>query len=1304
MNTTKRFVLRLMATLLLVTSCALAQTSTTSLQGTVTDPTGGAVANAKLELLNVDSKAQRDATTDSQGEYRFQSLPPGNYSLTVSAAGFARFERTGLQLLVNTPATANAQLHLGQASQVVTVSEDAPTLNMVDASIGDSFSETQVKQIPIEGRNVPDLLSLQAGVAYTGNRPDIDKNNDTRNGAVNGARSDQSNVTLDGVDVNDQANGYAFTSVLPVTVDSVEEFRVTTTNYGADQGQGSGAQVALVTKSGTNTLHGTAYEYMRNTITSANDFFIKQAELNDGQPNKAPKLIRNIFGVAVGGPVKKDRLFIFANYEGTREREEQSVARVIPSETLRDGIIEYPCEVPSACPATTVTGISNKVYTVQAGNFALNKSQITGLDPIADPTKAGPNPVMLNYFNTTYGTLLPNDNSVGDGLNYAGFRFRAPVSLDNNAFIVRIDYHLTANGKHLLFWRGNLQNLYNPQAPFLPLPGTPPVQTLVDHSKGFALGYAAVLSNSLANTFHWGFTRQSVGIIGDTNQPWNTFTGLDQGIAYSHNLQLPVHNFSDDLSWSKGNHAFQFGGNVGIARNPRLSSLHSWNQGLGFTSWMSPTGFANAGSPLDPVNGGYPQVQVGSELSYDLPMVGLLGMVSDVRANYNFDKSGNLIPEGTPIKRDYGLNWYELYGQDTWRIKPNLTLTYGLRWSLFPPPWEVNGFQAGPTTSIGKFFGQNVSNMQKGIGYDGTAPLAFGLSGAANGGPGFYNFEKTDFSPRISLAYSPRFSNTLLRQLFGSGDKTVIRAGFSKVYDRAGLAIINTFDANAPAGLSTTLQNPCCVDGAAQVARITGLNTVPTENEVGTTYLLPPSTGGFPVTPASGYPSGEAIAWGVDDTIKTPYSYAVDFSIGRELPKRFSLQLSYVGRFSHRLLTQRDLMQPLDVVDPKSGIDYNAAATVLSKLYRAGTPISQVTAQSVGATAAYWQNMLPASATGYSNFVPNCPNAATSDVVQAVYAIYTCFPGVEVLALGWIDYYGGLSDGTQSNSIYFGSSGSNAVPGGVFLNNQFSSMYAWSSVGTAGYNGLQASLRKQFSGGMQFDFNYTYSKSLDITSAATRVGYNGGLYGSSLPNAFSPGQYRAVSDFDTTHQINANWITELPFGKGRLLGRNSGKVTDAMIGDWQISGLARWTTGFPVSVDNGQSWPTDWNYQGLAQMVNRPTTGVFAQPNGAINMFADPASVRANDFIHPFPGQSGSRNLLRGPGFASWDMSVSKRWKLPIEGHSLQFRGEVFNVPNLKRFNVQSNPPSLTQTQSFGDYTGLLTQPRVMQFALRYEF
>jgi hypothetical protein len=263
-----------------------------------------------VALSNVEAKVERTVVTGPQGEYRILALPPGTYNLTVTAKGFAQHRQTALQLLVNTPATANVQLKIGTATEVVTVAGEAPALNMVDASLGNSFDETQVKQIPMEGRNVPDLLSLQAGVAYTGNRPDIDRDQDTRNGSVNGARSDQSNITLDGVDVNDQSSGYAFTSVLPVTLDSVQEFRVTTSNYNADQGQGSGAQVTLVTKSGTNNFHGSFYEYLRNTITSANDYFVKQAELASGQPNKPDKLLsqRSLALELASQPPRKERL------------------------------------------------------------------------------------------------------------------------------------------------------------------------------------------------------------------------------------------------------------------------------------------------------------------------------------------------------------------------------------------------------------------------------------------------------------------------------------------------------------------------------------------------------------------------------------------------------------------------------------------------------------------------------------------------------------------------------------------------------------------------------------------------------------------------------------------------------------------------------------------------------------------------------------------------------------------------------------------------------------------------------------
>ena len=1344
-----------LAALFAVTLAAWGQ-ATTSVRGTITDTSGGSVAGATVTITNPESRIERTATSGTDGSYQFLLLPPGTYKLTVTAQGFQRHEETGLQLLVNTPATVNVQLKVGGGKETVTVTAEEPALNMVDASIGNSFDETQVSQIPLEGRNVPDLLSLQAGVAYTGNRPDIDKDQDTRNGSVNGARSDQSNITLDGVDVNDQSNGYAFTSVLPVTQDSVEEFRVTTTNYGADQGQGSGAQVTLVTKSGTNTFHGSAYENLRNTITSANDYLVKQSELNIGLPNKPLRLNRNIFGASVGGPFQKDRLFFFTNYEGTREREEQRVERVIPTPSMCQGIFRYQ-------------------YLDSSGNtqiLSMNPTDLQNLDPkgigidpamldLSNPAKSG------GYLGQTFctGKTVTNDPSAGDGLNYAGFVFRAPTSLDNDVFIARVDYRLTADGRHILFWRGALQDIRNPGAPFLP--GDPPETTTSDHSKGFVVGYTAVLSSTLTNSFHWGFTRESYGVIGDTNQPWNTFLGLDQGIAYSHNFQVPMHNLLDDFSWTKNNHAFQFGSAIGIARDPRTSYLHSNDLGLGTTNWTSPIGFAGTSSTLDPMNAeGHPNLLIPGfaagtapepidATQYDRPLLALYGMISDVVANYNLDRNGNVLPEGAPVKRNYGLDWYEFYGQDTWRIKPNFTLTYGLRWSLFPPPWETNGLQSSPTFGLGTQFALNEKNMEQGIGYNSEPPIAFTLGGPVNNGPGFYPFEKTDFGPRVSIAYSPRFAGGLLKNLFGQNDKTVIRAGFSRVYDRAGFALLNSFDQIGSAGLTTTLQNACCTVGvtsAEDLPRITGINTIPQTNINGVQFLQPAPTGGWPQVPST---TGQANLWGIDNTLKTPHAYAADFSVGRELPKGFSLQLSYVGRFGRDLLTQRDLNQPLDIVDPKTGIDYYTAAAALSTLARkfaaanlggsspCGTAnfyqacitpaqIDSVTAAMLGPTSQYWIDMLPKLRAGtqyedlFTGYIPST-SSTTDGLLRTVFDLYynpaLSVIGDEIVGLADIDSYGGLGDNSGSGVPYFFNGPQSMLPGlcpgtfcqsGEFLNNQAFSMYGWSSIGSSTYHALQATLRKQFSHGVQFDLNYTYSKSMDTTSAASRVGFavygytNIGLVGSRLANAYTPNLARAVSDFDLTHQVNANWIADIPIGRGRALAHDAHGFVDAVIGGWQLTGLARWTSGFPFSVDGGQRWPTDWFLTAIAQMTARPQTGVF-KGNGTVNVFADPAAAQM-DFTLPLPGQVGSRNILRGDGYAGWDMSLGKRWKMPYrETHDLQFRWEVFNVPNLTRFNAQgvgsSLLTSLTQNpNSFGAYTSLLTQPRVMQFDLRYEF
>ena len=1311
-----------------------AQTGTTSLRGTVTDKTGAAIVTAKVTLTLTGQALQREIATNQVGEYEFLALPPGTYVLTVEMTNFRKFEQRNLQLLVNTPATVNVVLEVGIAAQAVEVSAQAVTLNTTDATLGNAFGENQVKQLPLEARNVPDLLTLQAGVTYTGNRTDINRDVDTRSGAVNGARSDQSNITLDGVDVNDQVNGNAFTSVLPVTLDSVQEFRVTTTNANADQGRSSGAQVSLVTKSGTNTFHGSAYEYHRNTITSANDYFVKLSQLQSGQPNVPPKLLRNIFGGSLGGPILKDRFFFFVNYEGSRQREEASVVRIVPSDTLRKGMLQYVCD--SSDPnCSTGNSQVNVVNSAAIGGLVatLTPSQIKAMDPLG----LGVNPVMLNYFNTF---PEPNDFSQGDKLNFVGYRFKGPIPTSNNWYIARADYKLTSSGSHTLFWRGALRNDAHSTAPYLP--GHTAEHSLVDYSKGFSVGYTALLKSSLVNNFHWGFTRQSIGNIGNNDtQPFIFFRGLndDEGpnnselaVTRSTSFQTPVHNFVDDLSWTKGKHTIQFGTNVRFIRNPRSNFLSSFSQGVTNSSGLNTAGIVgNPKSPLDPVNyssSGYPAVDSAFRLGYNWPIMAMMGIVSEVDATFNFDKNGNALPQGAALKRRFAADEYEFYLQDSYRVKSNLTLTYGLRYSLFSPPWEANGTEVTPQgypigggspIPLSEWFNQRATKMLSG-GSSVTDPiLTYNLAGPANGKPGYYNWDYHNFGPRLAFAYSPRASGGLLRSLFGDGDKTVIRGGTGIVFDRIGAGLLTTFDRNGSFGLSTgiTAPVPCVGPWAADpctntpiAPRLTDLNTVPQLDFSGNPYFPATPKGGLPFTyPPAG--TGLAIQWGLDDGIKTPYAYTLDFSVGRQLRGGVSLEVSYVGRLAHRLLSQQDLAMPLNIVDPKSKISYFQAAKRLSQLGFQGLPTSSISAGVVGPTAAYWKNIVAPLKPG-DQYSLACSGGFTTDVVQAMYDLFACGGGPvfgfgdETTPLAQLDYWGSDYSGTAgilgaSGTYYPSIYGPNA-----FFNSQFHSLYAWRSVGNANYHAMQVNVRKGMSHGVQFDFNYTYSKSIDISSDAERIGAYGGL-GGQIINSWDPNALRAVSDYDTTHQFNTNWIAELPFGKGRWMGRNAHGVSEAIIGGWQLSGLARWTSGFPVSISNGATWPTNWQLGGQAIQIGPAQPQTTKRPDGTVNLFptALPVTpVGLGPFRHDLPGESGNRNTVRGQGFAGLDAGLSKRWKMPYaESHNLVFRWEVYNVLNLTRFDVQSVTTDIASA-SFGNYSGLLTNPRVMQFALRYEF
>ncbi len=1282
-------------------SLVRAQSGTTSLRGTVIDKSGAAIVGANVALTNVAQANQRQTQTSSTGAYEFQALPPGSYVLTIEMTGFRRYERKNLQLLVDSPSTADVTLDIGTTAETVEVSAAAVTLNTADASLGNAFDENQIRQLPIDSRNVPDLLSLQAGVAYTGNRPDINTMTDTRSGAVNGARSDQSNITLDGVDVNTDTTGFAFTSVLPVTADSVQEFRVTTSNYNADEGRSSGAQVSLITKSGTNQFHGSVYEYNRNTLTSANDYFIKQAQLQQGEPNKAPQLIRNNFGASLGGPIIKQRLFFFANYEGEREAQQQSVVRIVPSAALRNGVVMYNCDDPTACPGGTVQGLNGTSFAVAPGNAAVGPAAIQAMDPQGIGVSSN---VMIPYFRS-----LPsaNDNTVGDGLNFVGYRFAGAAPITTDWYIARLDYKLTANGNHTLFWRGALRNDNTAGVPYLP--GTAPTQDTVDYSKGFAVGYSAVLKSNLVNNFHYGYTRQSLGQIGNQTQSYVQFRSLNDNSTPNNSsfsefptttFQVPVHNFLDDVSWIKGNHTFTFGTNVNIMRNPQSTNIASFSTAVTNAEWFSPTGLANTGGAFDPAAFGHPAVAGSFDNNYDDPLIALVGSVNEVIAQYNYTKNGSVLAQGAPVVRHFADDSWEFYAQDSWKIKPNLTFTYGLRYSLFSPPWETDGLQVTPSINLSDWFATRGQNMLQGIGSNAAPLVGFNLGGPANNAPGFYNWDKKNFAPRLALAYSPSASSGLLGALFGGPGKTSIRAGAGIVYDRIGPSLLATFDQNGSFGLSTGLTSQEGAVTPATAPRITGLNSIPTTGTDGTQLFSPAPPFTFPQNFPSTGGSAFAVYWGADQNIKTPYAYTADLSVQRDLGRGFTLDVSYVGRFAHRLLTQEDVATPEDIRDPKSGVDYFAAATALAKVYRQGVPTSSVTPALIGPTASYWGNILqPLKPGGAYSLL--CSGGSTKSVLQAAYDLFSCENGNETSAIQAIDQ-GALTDANLPGVSYYG-------PGGpyAFLSPQFAALYAWRSMSASAYNGLQVSFRHHMSHGLQFDLNYTFSKSMDISSDANRITAEGGL-GGQIINAWDPKATRAVSDFDTPHQLNANWVWELPFGKGRWIATNAHGAGEALLGGWQLTGLARWTSGFPFSASNGFQWPTNWQLSGAAtQVAPVKTVGASKNADGTVNLFGTAADAASafNAFQPDFPGQVGTRNSLRGDGFASLDLGLAKRWRMPwAESHSLQFRWEVFNALNLTRFDVQSINLSLTNSSTFGQYSGLLTNPRTMQFALRYEF
>ncbi len=1204
---------------------------TSSLQGTITDAQGGVIPVAIVTVTNTDTSAARKSVADEAGNYSFAQLSPGTYKIEVLKPGFATYT-SKIRLQVSVPASLDIQLGVSQNNASVNVTAEGSQVNTQDATIGNPFTQTQVHELPLQTRNVVELLSLQPGVAPTGE--------------VLGAKKDQNNITLDGVDVNDNQNSgvtstnvTGFNAALPVPLDSVQEFRTTVAGQGADQGRSSGGQVSLVTKSGSNTFHGTAYEYMRNTLTASNNWFSNRS----GLPRQA--LVRNQYGASAGGRMIRDRAFFFFNWEDRKDRSANAQTRIVPSESYKQGIIN--------------------VLLTNGKTVALNPTDIANIDPL----HIGFSQTMLSYLKQFPAGNDPL-SSADKGLNFSILRFNAPQKLDNRAYVGKMDFNIDKAGRHTVSVRGTL-NGAKQDTTLAQLPGQEAAVRTIDNSRGLGLRYTSVITPQIVNVVNYGYTRIGLSGTGSNDVIPTFYVASPVNVANAARPSQrisPTTNIVDDLNWSKGAHTIQFGVNLRFIENDRVSFNNLPNYSF------SRNTLKGLGGDITPLVASYAGGSLNSSTNVTNAFGTALGIINQYGATYNFGIDGKSIPFGTSISRAFGDKEYEFYVQDSYKIRKDLTLTYGVRYSINKPPYEKNGVQVVPQTPLSQFFADRVGGQSAGIPSFAmtNSLLRYNLGGPVNKGAGYYPTDKNNFAPRIGVAWQPKFDG-MAETLFGKG--SVIRAGAGMMFDRYGSNLAVQFANSGSPGLATTVSQPVNTDFTTAF-RYTG-SGLP---------AIPAATGGtFPLTPPSVVGGFNSLT-GISSDLKAPYQYLMNVSYSRPLPKSLSLEVGYIGRLSHAGILQQDFAQPLtQFKDPKSGTTWAQGVGTLRALYDSGITPSMVKANpNLIPAVPFIENTFP----GAKNY--QIPGSASANYF---YNTYGSNAGSELDGMNEMDRQR-LPNG-QCISVY----GCN-----TFFALQAAGLQSYVNAGHASFNGMHLVLRRALARGWGFDFNYTWSHSLDNSSFTEAVI-------GSIQDSFNPNSFRGPSDFDLRHNVTSNFVVEAPFGKGKKFMGHAPKAVDAILGGWQISSLVTMRSGTPVNVSNGGIYSTNYLTSSIGMLkpgATMPASARFDQ-NGIPSLFANTNAV--NSFIGQYPGATGTRGILRAPAFFNTDIAVSKSFRMPFEGHKLSMRGEAFNSFNNVNFLV--NAPngassgnianSLASPTTFGEL-GSSAPARVMQFALRYEF
>ena len=1268
-----RWTLMCLQTVCLVVAISLIVPALLSAQGTggrilgrVADPSGAVVGGVKVTAVNEATGVSRDTQSSGSGDYGFPDLPVGTYTLTFELTGFKKDVRKGIALDVNQVITLNMTMQLGGTQEVVDVTSEAPLVDTTSTQLGAVVNNRSVNELPLNARDTYQFLQLQPGVqSQLGSSGGTFYGSDDAGAvSVNGGRGRANNFSVNGGDANDQ---FANLPTIQPTPDAIEEFRVISNTFDAEYGRNSGAVVNVITKSGTNQWHGDVYEYFRNTVLNAQGFF------NTVKPQEN----QNQFGGTFGGPIKKDRTFFFVSYEGRRVRQGISGQTVIvPTPAERTGDF-------SAGPAFS-GGISDQ-FAAQAldgrpgcdsalglPQGGINNTYVaggySGENPLPWSTVFPTNVIPGNCQDPVAVDMLrfvPAANR-SDGVTYQA----VPVSADTqNQFTIRFDHRINQKQNFSFYYYftndTNFQPFYDFQASGANIPGFG--ANVGSRYQQYNPSHTWTISNSLINEARFTYMRegqltfqhpQSTNIVQDsclspaaqavcfngtsdsnsgplsivgqlgTSPQYGITTGLPAnrqgvpfiGVSGGFNIgngwegELPQvgnsYMATDSLTWVKANHTLKFGADVRRAQFDQ-TLYYNVNGEYTFNSTTENSVF---------YNDNYPGYLLGLDDSYT---------------------------QGSAQREDIRNTGVYVFAQDSWKIKPSLTMNYGLRWELDTPLADalhhVETFRPGQNSTV--YPCMLTAAEQSALGATtcaaaGVQPTGLVVPGDSGIPAGLTQTYYKAFAPRIGLAYSPN-------------PKTTIRGGWGLFYNPMEQLVLEQFGAEPPFGGSTFL--PATFLNTPSISQSGAVSPNPFNG-----ILSPP-----PGTPQDWASFRPMLLYGdFQPHMRTQYTAQYNLNFQQELARNVVFQLGYVGSQGHRLLASHDI----DPATPQSCLDIIAIAN-----NNANNVSSYGSPATCGPFLEDDQFTVTLPPSNSPNLLPNGFHLPTGGTIAAA--------GQTLNFVGLRPY------STPTCNPVTGGPGNGCPADGVPV---FTNIFAEDTIAAAAYNSLQASVERRFSHGLQLQAAYTWSKSLDWASSFEET-----------VNPFDYKASRALSLFNSAQRFVLNYYWEFPVQRYNGF---KGKLLD----DWAMSGIIQFQTGFPIRIQTQDDTELISSLFFLSADAPQLTGPLQIQSGKQVTTQVVNGSpetghffINASSFSDPPLGSFSTtpRSICCGPGQNQWDVTFSKRITLS-EARYFQFRADIFNLFNKTEF---VNPDGNFSDTTFGQVQQA-RDPREVQFALKFYF